>query len=293
MASLLESLKWTEGLARLAWPLVRIGRLNSHAGSAFALAIVSPAAANAYLANCHEEGKLSLQDLVLANLFNSLPANLLHMPTIFFLTWPVLGSAALLYVGITFAAAVGRTIFTILLSRILHGEAPSPARDSRPRIKNMPFLLRLRGALGTAVRRFRKRLPKLLYFTIPFYIIIYFMNQNGIFSVIERWLASHLTWLSIIKPEAMSIVILQMIAEMGASLGAASALLESGTLGSKDIVLAMLAGNILSTPMRAIRHQFPAYAGYYRPLLALKLLLANQGLRACSMVLAMLIFALL
>lgn len=60
-------------------------------------------------------------------------------------------------------------------------------------------------------------------------------------------------------------------------------MLQTGGLEARDVVLALMVGNILSTPMRAIRHQLPAYAGFYRPALALRLILANQGLRAASM----------
>ena len=56
------------------------------------------------------------------------------------------------------------------------------------------------------------------------------------------------------------------------------------------LVLALMVGNILSTPMRAIRHQLPAYAGFYRPALALRLILANQGLRAASMAVVTLLY---
>ena len=60
--------------------------------------------------------------------------------------------------------------------------------------------------------------------------------------------------------------------------------------GRRDVVLALMVGNILSTPMRAIRHQLPAYAGFYRPALALRLILANQGLRAASMAVVTLLY---
>ena len=59
---------------------------------------------------------------------------------------------------------------------------------------------------------------------------------------------------------------------------------------ARDVVLALMVGNILSTPMRAIRHQLPAYAGFYRPALALRLILANQGLRAVSMAVVTLLY---
>ncbi len=63
----------------------------------------------------------------------------------------------------------------------------------------------------------------------------------------------------------------------------AGAVLQTGALTAADVVLALLVGNIFSTPMRALRHQLPAYSGLFYPRLALRLILANQTLRAVSM----------
>ena len=79
-------------------------------------------------------------------------------------------------------------------------------------------------------------------------------------------------------------------AELGAALGAAGSVLQTGGLSPRDVVLALMVGNILSTPMRAIRHQLPSYAGFFRPALALRLILANQGLRAASMTVVTLVY---
>ena len=49
-------------------------------------------------------------------------------------------------------------------------------------------------------------------------------------------------------------------------------------------MLALLVGNILSTPMRAFRHQFPYYAGIFKPKVAVRLIVHNQALRAASLV---------
>ena len=81
-----------------------------------------------------------------------------------------------------------------------------------------------------------------------------------------------------------------MAAELGAALGAAGSVLQTGALSPRDVVLALMVGNILSTPMRAVRHQLPSYTGFFRPALALRLILANQGLRAASMVLVTLLY---
>ncbi|MCL2123754.1 MAG: hypothetical protein FWH34_06645, partial [Desulfovibrionaceae bacterium] len=89
-----------------------------------------------------------------------------------------------------------------------------------------------------------------------------------------------------LKPQALGIIVLHLAAEMGAALSAAGSVFNAGGLTASEVVLALLVGNIVSTPMRAIRHQLPSYAGFFTPVLALELVLVNQTLRAVSMVCA-------
>jgi len=74
IANILEALRWTRRLSAVAAPLVRSAHLREEVGAAFALAFVSPAAANGLLAQSHDSGQLSDRELTLANLLNSLPA---------------------------------------------------------------------------------------------------------------------------------------------------------------------------------------------------------------------------
>lgn len=288
LANVLEALRWTRHLARLAAPLARVAHLRQVAGAAFALAFVSPASANGLLADRYDAGELSRRELMLANLFNSLPAFFTHTPTIFFMTWPVLGWPACIYVGLTLVAALLRTALTVLAAR--HLLPPPPPAPPLPTGAQPAFALR--SALHKAGRRFMARLPRLVLFTVPVYVIMFLLQRQGIFSAAETWLAQHMDWLSFLKPQAMSIIVLHLAAELGAALGAAGSLLQAGGLDAHDVVLALMVGNILSTPMRAIRHQLPAYAGFFRPALAIRLIVANQGLRAASMVLVTLAYVL-
>lgn len=280
IANLLEALRWTRHMARFAAPLARAAHLREVAGASFSLAFVSPAAANALLSESHNRGELSGNELMLANLFNSLPAYLVHTPTIFLLTWPVLGMPAVVYVGLTLLAAMGRTGFTVFLSRWLLPPAPSGCVACNGTKETGTTWST---ALTKAWKRFLRRLPKLVFFTAPIYVLMFFLQKSGYFSQAEIWLSAHMGWLSFLKPQAMGIIVLHLAAELGAALGAAGSILQTGGLSPRDVVLALMVGNILSTPMRAIRHQLPAYAGFFRPALALRLVLANQGLRAISM----------
>lgn len=287
VANLLEALRWTRHLAKLAAPLARAAHLRDVAGASFSLAFVSPAAANGLLSESHNMGELSRNELMLANLFNSLPAYLVHTPTIFLLTWPVLGMPAVVYVGLTLLAAAGRTGFTIVLSRRL---LPPPPQGCIACQGLKEQSTGWSAALRKAWKRFLRRLPKLLFFTAPIYVLMFFLQRSGYFAVAEAWLATHMGWLSFLKPQAMGIIVLHLAAELGAALGAAGSVLQTGGLSPRDVVLALMVGNILSTPMRAIRHQLPSYAGFFRPTLALRLVLANQGLRAASMTVVTIIY---
>lgn len=282
VASLLESLHWTRFVARLAAPLARLGHLREVSAASFALAFFSPAASNSLLAEAHARGELSHKELVFANLFNSSPTFLVHLPTLFSLVFAFLGPRAFVYVGLSFAAATLRTSATVLAGRLL---LPPPPQGCPSCPHDAPGPANWREAARKTLRRFKKRISKLLIFTIPIYCLFFAAQQAGWFAALEAWLASNSGWLSFLDPKSLSIVALYLVSESGAALSAAASLADTGALGTREIILALLVGSILSSPMRAIRHQFPSYAGYFAPALALKLVLANQFCRAASLAL--------
>ena len=283
LASMLESLNWARFLARPVKPLARAAHLSESSCAAFALSFVSPAAANSLLAHAHSGGLISGRELTLANLFNSLPAYMVHTPSIFLLAWPVLGSPAVVYVGLTLLAAAARTGVTVILAAMILPAANVPAMTISTPEPVSAGKVCPRDALRKAGRRFARRLPRLALSTAPVYVLMYVLQRLGQFEQLQEWLTAHMAWLGFLKPEAMGVIALHLAAEFGAALGAAGFALQNGALTSRDIVLALMVGNILSTPVRALRHQLPAYAGFFRPPLALKLILANQTLRAVSM----------
>ena len=101
VGNLIESLHWTRYAAKLAAPLARRARLKDISAASFSLAFFSGIAANTMLSEAHDKGNISDRELVLSNLFNSLPTYFLHLPTIFFIAAPFIGSAAAVYVGLT------------------------------------------------------------------------------------------------------------------------------------------------------------------------------------------------
>ncbi len=282
IANFIESLNWTHRLATLAKPLIRMGRLSSITGASFSVAFFSGVSANAMLAENFDNGKIDKKELVLANLFNSLPRFFLHLPTVFFLTAPLIKGAAVIYVGLTFTAAVLQTFFVIILGRITLPAKQADGYSGSPAKK--PEKIDWKGAFQKSVKRLKKRLVKLLKFMVPVYIIFFLLNRYGIFTRLEELIASHAWFLSWLNPKSISIVVLHVTAEFSAGLAAASAMIADNSLTYREVVLALLAGNILAAPIRAIRHQFPYYTGIYSPGLALQLVTISQVTRALSVI---------
>jgi hypothetical protein len=279
-ANLIETLNWTRHLARFARPLTRAGHMRDVVGASFSLAFFSGMAANTMLAEAHAGGKLTDRELVLANLFNSLPTYFLHLPTMLFVAVPFLGAPAVVYVGLTLGAAILRTLLIVAAGRALLNAPPEGCLECQLPERGPTW----REALSKSWKRFKRRIKKICLITAPIYVVMVLFNKYGAFAAAELFIAEHLSFLDWLSPKAASVVVFGMAAEFTAGLAAAGALLAAGELPAKEVVLALLIGNLLSTPMRAFRHQFPYYAGIFRPALAVKLIAHNQAFRAVSLI---------
>jgi hypothetical protein len=280
VGNLIEAMNWTRFMAMFATPLVRAGRLKDISGASFSMAFFSGITANTMLAEAYEQKKLNRKELVLSNLFNSLPTYFLHLPTTFFIIAPLIKAASIPYLMLTVTSAILRTIVVIFIGRFI-----LPAKKDQCVQCELPPSEKLEWArVFSKVRsRFSKRFKKVMMFTVPIYSLFYVLQKTGFFSITEKFMSDHVGFLSFLPPQAISIIALQLAAEFSAGLAAAGSLLDSGALSIKEVVLALIIGNILSSPMRAIRHQLPYYAGIFTPSLALRLIIYNQSLRAASL----------
>ncbi len=280
VGNLIESLHWTRYAAKLAEPLARRARLKDVSAASFSMAFFSGITANTMLSEAHEKQTISDRELILSNLFNSLPTYFLHLPTIFFIAAPFIGSAAAVYVGLTAFAAILRTAAITLSGRYLLPPLPEGCLPCR--LDEAEKMRSKASAIKKTWSRFKKRLPKVLYLTAPIYTLFFVLKQLGMFAWLQGLMAGNVALFSFLPPEALGIVAFHMAAEFTAGLAAAGALITDSGLTQSQVVLALLLGNVLSSPMRAFRHQFPYYAGIFKPRMAMKLIVYNQVLRAVS-----------
>ncbi|MBL4901322.1 MAG: hypothetical protein JKY62_01560 [Desulfocapsa sp.] len=285
VANLIESLNWTNKISALARPLIRFGNLSETAGASFSMALFSGVSANTMLSEAYEKKTILKKELILANLFNSLPTYFLHLPTVFFITAPLIKGAAIIYVGLTFGAAIFRTVSIVILSRFLLPAVPPPITQHNETDEHEKKNIDWGGAFKKSWKRFKKRIGKIIKYTVPIYILVFLMHRSGIFAVLESGMAEHLSFLPWLTPQSMGIVMLHIAAEFTAGLAVAGALLQEGSMDYREVVLALLVGNVLSSPVRAIRHQLPYYAGIFRPKMAVELIVYNQIFRVGSLIL--------
>lgn len=286
VGNLIEAMHWTRFMARLARPLARLGRLCEISAASFSVAFVSGVTANTMLSEAYDQGRLTRRELILTNLFNSLPTYFLHLPTMVFITVPILKSAAVIYLSITVGAALFRTMAILVVGRfLLAGLDRCVAADL-----DEPAAPTWRGVLNKTWKRFLRRIRKIILITTPIYAGVHLLHVYGLFDTAERLLVEYLP-LSWLHPQAVGIIVFNLAAEFSAGLAAAGALIDAGSMPVGDVVLALVVGNILSSPMRAFRHQFPYYAGIYKPALALELIVCSQAFRILSLIFCATVYA--
>jgi hypothetical protein len=109
------------------------------------------------------------------------------------------------------------------------------------------------------------------------------IHALNFFDTANQFLARNLS-LAFIPVEALSVVVVSFAAEFTSGFAAAGALLDAGLINVKQTVLALLAGNIIAFPLRAIRHQLPRYIGIYSPRMGIQILLLGQLFRVLSLI---------
>jgi hypothetical protein len=284
----IESLGWGSRLGAWTAPLLRWGHLKRESGATFTAAFFSKILANTMLWTFYQEEKISRQEMTLTYLFNGgLPVYLLHLPTTFFIILPLTREAGLIYLALTGVAALLRSIVILGYAR---WRMPA-GDDTEPTIAAPAPSARKEKVSQEIWRKFRWRFSRVVLFTLPIFFLIFLANDWGLFRWLREVTASHVA-LRFLPMEAASVVIFSVAAEFTSGMAAAGAFLQSGALTVHQTVLALVLGNIVATPVRALRHQLPSHVGIFSPTLGTKLLLMSQGLRLMSLVLVAVPYAL-
>lgn len=277
----IENLGWTRQVAVLARPFFKFSNLENQCSAAFTTAFISGAAANAMLLDFYKEKKISTLQLFLSNYINQFPAFFLHLPTTVFIVIPLTGKAGGLYFLITFLAALFRTILFLIFGRFCLKQKKSVLhhqRHTRPLKKKT-----IKDIVALIGKRLPWRIINIVIWVLPIYTIVFVLNINGFFDYLNHRLILGIAF-NLMPIESLSVVMLSFAAEFASGFAAAGALMTAGILTTKQTVIALLLGNILAFPVRALRHQLPRYLGIFSPKMGLQLLLSGQLFRVASII---------
>jgi hypothetical protein len=276
----IESLGWAAKLGAWAAPLLRRGRLHQESGASFTAAFFSGILANTMLVTLYYDGRIGRREMTITYLLNSaLPAFFSHLPTTVSIIVPLTRQAGLIYLGLTLAAAVLRSALLLVYSRWrLPAEGGGEGEMAVPEPGKKESLLR------EIWQKFQRRFSRVVLYTMPIYLLIFVLNDWGLFKWLEAAANTHVV-LGFLPIEAASVVAFSVAAEFTSGIAAAGAFLQAGTLTVPQTVMALVLGNIVATPVRALRHQLPSNVGIFSPKLGTELLFLSQGVRLLSLVL--------
>ncbi len=297
LSALVEGMGWSGIVAKASRPLMRIGHFGSWSALAFTTAFLSGIAANILLWNAYKEGKIDKKQMYITTLLNlGLPSYVLHLPTTLAITLPLIGRAGLIYVTVTLSAALIRTAVVLAAGRLLlpaqnNGDFADEGLVSQAKSAQLNDAKR-QGKESRSVkikrlvkRYLKQRLPRIVMYTVPIYAIVVALGQMDFFDWLQDK-ASHLISFDLLPVEGISVVVFTIMAEFTAGATAAGAMLQQGILGIKDTVLALIIGNLVATPVRALRHQLPRYLGIFSPATGTAILVMGQSLRMISVMIA-------
>ena len=282
IGQIIEASGWIKTMAVLARPLFRFGHLGDYCSAAFTTAFFSGVSANAMLLGFFKENRITRRQLFLSNFINQLPAFFLHLPTTFFIVVPLTGRAGVLYFLITFLAVVLRTILFLVYGRMM---LPLPGSEYVGGVDEKPTDgIKTSGDIWARVKsRLPRRIARITLYVVPIYTLVFVLNAMGLFAKLRESLAGYVVT-SFMPMESLSVIILSFAAEFTSGFAAAGALLDAGVLTVKQTVLALLIGNVLAFPVRALRHQLPRYIGIFSPRMGTQILLMGQGFRVMSII---------
>jgi len=272
----IENANLTAQLGRLFAPFLRFGHLKEPSALAFTSAFFSAITASTVLMNAYQDGVISRRELMLSALILTFPAFFAHLPSMFFIITPLVGVIGVYYLGILLGGDILRTAAYLLWGRLTL--PPYQPQPPAPASRHTSW-----GEIWQATRaKFFSRLYTILIITIPVFVAVFLAQEGGLFHWLNEHFASVLRGTHI-PSEAVSILVFSLAAEATGGFAAAGALLASQALSPAAVLFTLILGTIISSPMRAIRHQMPFYLGVYTPKLGLRLMILSQLFRVLSL----------
>jgi len=301
IGQIIEAFGWTNKMSVFARPVFKFSKLGDRCGAAFISAFFSGVVANSMLVDFFKDHKISKMQLFLTNYLNQLPAYFLHLPTTIFIVLPLTGFAGLIYFALTFIAVLLRFILFMIFGKIYFSLEQNSTFDGQDKdekimdsLSNDKSINKKDGSKSFKLSLILKeklvpRMTGIFIWVVPIYTLVYLLNVYDMFDFLNTMLSGKISS-NILPVHSLSVVVISFAAEFTSGFAAAGALMDAGVFSIKETVIALLLGNIIAFPIRALRHQIPRYLGIFSPKIGLSLLLTGQFFRITSLMFVGLIY---
>jgi len=283
LAELIIALKFVNKIIWITKPITRFGHLRKECGITFLTAFASPAASNSMLMEFYNKKVIDKKELIISSLVNSFPEILMHWKFILPAIVPLLGVTGLIYFGVLIAVGFIKTFIVLIAGRVLLSKRNDDSeikKEKRPPI-NEAFKISLKNSKKTIIR--------ILKLMIPITIIVFILIDIGVFEMLAGYLSGAAGYFPI-PPEGLGVIAAQF-ANSIAAWTIAGNLLSEGIMSSKDVVLTLMVGTVLSEIVN-IRYSIPYYTGIFGAKLGMQILVIATGLRIAIMIPIIVVLAL-
>ncbi len=266
IGTVFEIRNWT-GFARfLLRPLINFARLPQIVGAAMITALFSNYAAGGVLAGSFAEGRISRFEMRVGAICNSYAAYVSHS---FRIMYPVIGALGLpgfYYFAMIFGSGLLITLTALTVCRYRPPSAISCNNERAAANVEAKVVaaepLSWPQTLAKSWGRSRNILIRVLWVTVPLYLLASYLNYIGIFQVWKEFVPAAAA--PFFPPEVLTIMAARLGGLVSAA-GVAYELYSHGSIGCAHILLALLAGNLITNPVRMLRRSLPTAMGIFPP----------------------------
>lgn len=264
LMELLIELGLVQRLGSLTAPFMHFGHLREEVGVSFLVSFGSPTAGNSMVADLNKKGLMGDTETLIASLVTSFPATFIFVRDLTPVLVILLGTTGLIYLGIVVGVGFFRTAIMLFIGRLLLPQRKTAIIEHS--IKKKKFGNALRDALRTSWAPLRSIIPTMVIAAV----IVFQLIDIGFFDTIAVYLKG-LPALRYLPPEGLPVIAAWFASNIGAYT-IAGKLLSDGILSSKEIVITLLVGRVLSSLVR-LRFTIPYYTGIFSPKLGTQIML--------------------
>ncbi len=248
-------------------PFMRFAHLREELGVSFLASFGSPTAGNSMVAQMYNKGIIGKRETIIASLINSFPSTIVILRNLLPVLIILLGTTGLIYLGVVVFVGLLRTVITLVAGRFLLKPKEACKVECYSQ-KGSGF----RAGFRNAARASARPLKRIIITMTVVSIVVFQLIDVGFFDTISAYLNS--SFIAKYIPADGLPIIAGWFASNIAAYTIAGNLLTTGMLSSKEIVITLLVGRILSSIVR-MRSSLPFYVGIFKSDLGVPIMLIS------------------